>query len=1184
VLAVETLLTGPALSPASTNASAAANGSATAAAAIAAASLIEEILTASPNVSVTVARAATTVVSSILSLEERAGGVRPEVATSVHAALTQLVRAARPDASGGALTLTSANINVSVAQRSAAQLDLPVVCPTDVAPVSASLPSGLLSVVDVDAAAPVSVLLYSSAINLHAAAPSPPASPFVSLSLLQFGEELRVANSPTPIEIRIPLIENFDAGGDGGGSDGGGSDADGASCIGHAAAISAGCSSHLECRWWNSSAHGWSSAGCTTLAAPDESVTCSCDHLTDFVVFEVPTSFDEFLDDIAKGFSIHGLSSASLECFANPGRIPHIYATAASLLVLAAILLAHATARDSDEIAMVESLVAGRKREQKLKLRRRLLEAARWSGRSALLPQLLRRSSIAPSSSCSLSASASRSRASVAEARMSGAPAHQPPLGRSSTHQTDTSRRLSSTASRSATARRHVTDASQLSSQQHRGGDLGVETSAVAEGRPVVQGAVLKVTHEPPHPTASLVEPEATPPSPPQHPLLLNTRSSASGGSALSSIDLLAAELAESSQPNPAGVPALAPPAPPQPRRTSWAERSSGNEDNDAPIPRRPDELETVEAISKETAAASAQTPRKLQLSAAEACGGAETVRVEEVGADGASCGVECEIGVRTHLGAPSPRSSLTEAAGGVFDSVSSAEASGEEAAEPSCEHAPLFTRPSNVRGPRWSPSAASRRKPMVLQDLVSAPPTVTLTDGEIDGELGGASGEAASEEAVLRIQRAVRLRMYARRFHNATALASMPSPLRQLQHSGSNVAKAVVSAFRGAVARLSPRIGGTGRWQRVGSTGGGSTEHWRRARMLKSQVVLTRRWHSDVDRGWKRMVLACKGSHTLVAGVFCRGAMGFTRAQTCMVLLNSLALELLVLCMLYSAPGDGPLVINPVQIVSSGMLAACICVPGMVFFAWLFTPRIILNVLLAVGRMPLRAAVAIARFSCASACLLGGQARRGGAGEARARGPLPQKLRRCSWTSTKVAPAAGVATGAAEEEAPGAVATRGFASAEHGDSLGDGAWRRSSSVSDARFSYASLNEHMLRLSLRRTLRMRDRAATARILFGWGCNWLLFFGMLTLFTLYGCEFRSLFGASGHAEALMLSWAWSVGQRFIVNEPALIGLAKGLPMLFSSAFCANVCNETCANSVALMTDLIISFCKALRAGG
>ena len=59
--------------------------------------------------------------------------------------------------------------------------------------------------------------------------------------------------------------------------------------------------------------------------------------------------------------------------------------------------------------------------------------------------------------------------------------------------------------------------------------------------------------------------------------------------------------------------------------------------------------------------------------------------------------------------------------------------------------------------------------------------------------------------------------------------------------------------------------------------------ELWAKARAVKTQVTLTRRWHTDVDKWYKRLWLTCKGSHTLLAGLFFRGTVGFSRAQTVM-------------------------------------------------------------------------------------------------------------------------------------------------------------------------------------------------------------------------------------------------------------------------------------------------------------
>ena len=267
------------------------------------------------------------------------------------------------------------------------------------------------------------------------------------------------------------------------------------------------------------------------------------------------------------------------------------------------------------------------------------------------------------------------------------------------------------------------------------------------------------------------------------------------------------------------------------------------------------------------------------------------------------------------------------------------------------------------------------------------------------------------------------------------------------------------------------------------------------------------------------------------------------------MVLLNSLALELVVLCMLYSH-GSGPLVVNPVKIAAAGMLSACLCLPGMLFFTSLFSPHLFRVGFVRAGRLfgrlclCLTAPLRWAAWGVWHGCWLGGGASAAGSGlsygvlrrrtivEAQPSNGLSHTValqRRQS--SCQVAPCAGVPArnGDGDEEAGCAVVA----------TASPGLVRRRSSYSH--FSYASLNEHMLRHSLRRTIRMRDWRSMGTILFGWGCNWLAFLALLALFMLYSCEFQTTLGASGNA--FLLSWVWSVAQRFLINEPVLIGLAK-----------------------------------------
>ena len=105
-------------------------------------------------------------------------------------------------------------------------------------------------------------------------------------------------------------------------------------------------------------------------------------------------------------------------------------------------------------------------------------------------------------------------------------------------------------------------------------------------------------------------------------------------------------------------------------------------------------------------------------------------------------------------------------------------------------------------------------------------------------------------------------------------------------------------------------------------------------------QVKLTKRWHGDVDRWYKRLWLTCKVSHTLLAGLLFRGTAGFSRAQTVQILSNSLVLEIVILCMQYIEEDVVTVEVGLVEVVVAGTVAACICIPGMMLFAASFHPQ----------------------------------------------------------------------------------------------------------------------------------------------------------------------------------------------------------------------------------------------------
>ena len=168
--------------------------------------------------------------------------------------------------------------------------------------------------------------------------------------------------------------------------------------------------------------------------------------------------------------------------------------------------------------------------------------------------------------------------------------------------------------------------------------------------------------------------------------------------------------------------------------------------------------------------------------------------------------------------------------------------------------------------------------------------------------------------------------------------------------------------------------------------------------------------------------------------------------------------------------------------------------------------------------------------------------------------------------------------------------------------------------MAERKFSYDSLQEHLLRHSLRRAIRRRDWRYAGWITVGWTFNLLIFVGLMLIFTVYGCRFKEEYaesealalrieqerilvnGSIGNGtlgsnatgvnpdEALMVSWLWSVGQRFLVNEPFIILFGALVPLLFASAFCSNLCTESCNNTLTVAVTIVVTCLKSLRRVG
>ena len=149
------------------------------------------------------------------------------------------------------------------------------------------------------------------------------------------------------------------------------------------------------------------------------------------------------------------------------------------------------------------------------------------------------------------------------------------------------------------------------------------------------------------------------------------------------------------------------------------------------------------------------------------------------------------------------------------------------------------------------------------------------------------------------------------------------------------------------------------------------------------------------------------------------------------------------------------------------------------------------------------------------------------------------------------------------------------------------------------RFSYESLNEGLLKASLSYTWKNKDWPGVRHILLGWGLS-IGMFGIFLLMTLFfGC---SLFEPQdpaknpflppldegevsthvpGDTVELIRAWLFSCGLRFFLNEPMIILASKGLPMLFASAFCANLCGEVIVESLNLLVTILIEVIKSIK---
>jgi len=130
---------------------------------------------------------------------------------------------------------------------------------------------------------------------------------------------------------------------------------------------------------------------------------------------------------------------------------------------------------------------------------------------------------------------------------------------------------------------------------------------------------------------------------------------------------------------------------------------------------------------------------------------------------------------------------------------------------------------------------------------------------------------------------------------------------------------------------------------------------------------------------------------------------------------------------------------------------------------------------------------------------------------------------------------------------------------------------------------YDSLNEQLAMLSLSRAVKLKQWRRAGRLALGWALNHACFTVLLLLFVTYGCRFEaeSELTKQQSQELLLYSWAWSIMQRFVINEPVIIFIGVLLPMIFATECCANLCTESFNNLLGVAVAVCITFLKRLR---
>ena len=399
------------------------------------------------------------------------------------------------------------------------------------------------------------------------------------------------------------------------------------------------------------------------------------------------------------------------------------------------------------------------------------------------------------------------------------------------------------------------------------------------------------------------------------------------------------------------------------------------------------------------------------------------------------------------------------------------------------------------------------------------------------------------------------------------------------------------------ATAEPPARISAKERWASVASV------HTRRGqRSNAAQTTAVDHFVKRASSTLQSLHLAFKSRHTLLAGVVYNGALGYTRSQTVQVLSNSLALELVIVCMTFVPPEPGaPLVIQPVVVVIHGLIAGLLCIPGMLLFAWLFDIDIVARIIVRMLFAPLlylRWKMRANRLRAAE-CVAPLEALAPGSNSITTKSAQTRARPHSSCTTSIEQSSSTTAGSHMHTERQGDEAVLQNTSGE--SAPGSGRWSSGSGLlSSHRFRRSrrrrrgNSEDHqigVLGMCLGVVAQERKRQRTAgkdnavariwarlRLPFGWFLNWCTLCGLLVLFLAYLCEFSAQPDPLFIQRELLWTWGFSICQRFLINEPFIIIASKLAPKMLRSRLWYACFSERCIESTSA---LVFAMVNALR---